>query len=373
MVHADAAQFPSRVLDAHAASNGPDAAVEEQEALHQIFEHPGNEKQHVARSQKAGLSILTPEELSEWDTLVETSQQCSIFCKSWWLKAACDDVRVLGYFESGQLIAGIPLYYERRMGLRMCRMPMLTQTMGVVIAPLPGKKVTVESRETNILNVFAERLVQEPIFIQAFHPTSQNWLPFFWHGFTQTTHYTYVIDDLSSPDRLWSGLVQERRTNIRKAHKLGLSVKECSPETVYEISKANFERQGRRNPYPLGYLRRLYEAARARDAGVCMAAADRDGTVHAAAFFIWDCKRGYQLAGGHEPSLGSTGGAALLQWNMIEYAAGRTAVYDFEGSMTKQIEISFRSFGARRVPYNRIVRMPNWLRTSLCAVGKAQL
>jgi CelD/BcsL family acetyltransferase involved in cellulose biosynthesis len=341
--------------------------------LNQKFEHPTNEKLNAAHSQKSGLSILTPKELAEWDTLVETSRQCSIFCKSWWLKAACDDVRVLGYFESGELIAGIPLHYERRMGLRMCRMPMLTQTMGVVIAPLPGKKVTVESRETNILNVFAEHLSQEPIFIQAFHPSSQNWLPFFWRGFTQTTHYTYVLEDMESMERLWMGMDGERRSNIRKARRLGLRTTECSPEAVFNASKATFERQGRRNPYSLEYLRRLYEAARARDAGVCLAAEDKDGTVHAAIFFIWDSKRGYNLAGGHIPSLGTSGGGTLLMWSVLEYAAARTAVFDFEGSMARQVEASFRSFGGRRVPYNRIVKMPNWLRICLCAVGKVQM
>lgn len=323
--------------------------------------------------QKSGLSLLTGEELSQWDALVESSQQCSVFCKSWWLKAACDEVRVLGYFEAGQLVAGIPLHYEMRMGLRMCRMPMLTQTMGVVIAPLPGKKVTVDSRETNILNIFAEHLSREWIFIQAFHPNSQNWLPFFWRGFTQTTHYTYVLDDLESMERLWSGMDSERRSNIRKAQRLGLRTSECSPEVVFNASKATFERQGRRNPYPLEYLCRLYEAARARDACVCLAAQDRDGTVHAAAFYIWDSKRSYLLVGGHVPSLGTNGGAALLTWSALEYVAARTAVFDFEGSMARQIEASFRSFGARRVPYNRIVKMPNWLRSCLCAVGKVQL
>jgi hypothetical protein len=327
-------------------------------------------KQVVAKS---GLSILREEEVPLWDALIEASPQCSVFCKSWWLKAACSDIRVLGLFEAGLLIAGIPLHYERRMGLKMCRMPSLTQTMGVVIAPLAGKRVTVQTRETEILGLFADRLVHEPIFIQAFHPSSQNWLPFYWRGFTQTTHYTYVLDELESLDRVWDGLLAHQRTNIRRARKLGLVARECDPETVFAASNATFARQGRKTPYSLEYLTRLYKAARENNAGVCMAVHDGQGKVHAAAFFVWDGKRGYQIAGGHEPALGSSGGAVLLVWTLIEFAASRTAIFDLEGSMTKPVEHSFRAFGAKRVPYNRIVKMPNLLRAALCAIGKVRI
>lgn len=317
--------------------------------------------------------MLSQEELPLWDALVEDSPQCSVFAKSWWLRAACGEARVLGYFEPGRLIAGLPLYYERRFGIRMCRMPMLTQTLGVAIRPLPGKKVAREARETNILEAIAERLAQEPIFIQAFHPSIQNWLSFYWRGFTQTTHYTYVLDDLSSLPAIWDGVDKDRRGNIRKARRLGLTVKECGPEAVYHAAQASFERQGLKCPYSLEYLSRLYEAARARNAGVCMAAQDGCGKVHAAEFFAWDEKRGYRLAGGHDPALGSSGGAVLLVWTLIEFAATRTAVFDFEGSMRKPIEASFRSFGATRVGYHRIVKMPGWLRAGLSIAGRQQI
>ncbi len=366
-------QCSSTVVQAEAASKCSDRALGEPELLSPPFEPLRPEVRLTKSPMKDGLSILTLDQLPEWDALVQASPQCSVFCMSWWLKAACDEVRVLGLFDSGRLIAGIPLHYVRRMGLRVCCMPALTQTLGVVIAVLPGKLVTIESREREILDLFAERLARERIFVQAFHPTSQNWLPFYWRGFTQTTHYTYVLDDLQSIDRIWDGLARERRTDIRRGRKLGLRVKECGPEAVFQASGQTFERKGKKTPYRLDYLCRLYEAARSKNAGVCMAAEDANGRVHAAAFFVWDSKRGYNLAGGHDPSLSTSPGASLLMWALIEYAAARTAVFDFEGSMAKEIERSFRSFGARRVAYNRIAYIPRWLRICLLGAGKVQV
>ncbi len=327
----------------------------------------------AAAPQKSGLSLLTPGELPLWDALVEESEQCSVFAKSWWLEATCGQPRILGYFEPGRLLAGIPLYYERRFGLKMCRMPKLTQTLGITMRPLSGKQVAQNAREMEILDAFAQRLAEESVFIQAFHPSMQNWLPFYWHGFTQTTHYTYVYEDLSSISDLWNGLGTDRRANMRKARRLGLTVRECGPEAVYYAANLTFERQKKKCPFTLEYLSRIYEAARAQDAGVCMAAMDSGGKIHAAECMVWDAKRSYGIAGGHDTALGSSGGAVLLRWAMVEFAATRTAIFDFEGSMHRPIEASFRSFGAKRVGYQRIVKMPRWLRIGLCAAGRQQL
>jgi Acetyltransferase (GNAT) domain len=324
----------------------------------------------AVQPRKAGLSLLTSDEIPQWDALVEHSPQCSVFLKSWWLRAACSQVRILGYFESGQLIAGIPLHCERRLGLRICGMPKLTATLGMVMAPSPGKKVNQEARENKIMGLFVDWLSREPVFVQSFHPTCQNWLPFYWGGFSQTTHYTYVLDDLTALDRIWENMDRDRRTNIRKAQRLGLTVRECGPEVVFEAARGSFQRQRLDCPYSLQYLCRLYESARKHEAGVCMAAIDGNGKVHAAELFVWDAQRGYRLAGGHDTEQSSSGGAVLLVWSLIEFAAQRTAVFDFEGSMHKPIETSFRSFGARRVAYNRIARIPRWLRMGLCAAGR---
>ncbi|MGB7547825.1 MAG: GNAT family N-acetyltransferase [Terracidiphilus sp.] len=363
-------QFSTSVVQLETGIEDSDEAVREAEPSQKKSAVPENLRSPRPQPAKSGLAFLSEDELPEWDALVESSPQCSVFVKSWWLKATCDKVRVLGFYEEGRLIAGIPLHYEYKAGLRICKLSKLTQTWGVVMAPFPGKKVTADSREMEILDAFAARLANERFFVQAFHPTSQNWLPFHWRGFTQTTHYTYVLDELESMDRLWNGLAQVRRTNIRKARKLGLIVKECSPEVVYQAAKATFDHQGKQCPYQIEYLRRLYDAARAHDAGVCLAAEDPGGQIHAAYFFAWDRKRGYLLAGGHDPSLGASGGSVLLVWHLIEFAAAHTAVFDFEGSMQKQIETSFRSYGATRVAYNRIVKIPRWLRIGLCAMGR---
>ena len=351
------------------ASGGALVTEPEQEEIDFFDEE---EKKPSKNPLDVGLRYLTPEEYPVWDTLVDISPQGSIFCKSWWLKAVDARPRVLGYFEYGHLIAGIPLHFERRMGLKICCMPKLIQTWGVIMEPLSGKIETMASREVQILEVFAEHLAQESIFVQSFHPSSQNWLPFYWKGFTQTSHYTYVLEELSSLDNVWEGLAKKQRAKIRKAQKHGLCVKPCSPETVFKASMKTFLRQGKRTPYSYEYLRSLCNAAQENNAGTCFAVEDREGNVHTAGFFIWDSKRGYFLAGGHDPLVKDCGGVSLLIWRLIEFAATRTAIFDFEGSMKQSIERIFRSFGAKRIAYHRIMKLHPWLRACLCLTGRQQ-
>ncbi len=322
------------------------------------------------RSRQDGLHYLGVNEYAKWDALVAVSPQGSLFSKSWWLEAIGGEIRILGYYESGRLIAGIPLYFERRMGVRVCCMPKLTQTWGVVVEPLPGKRVNAAAHEMRILGTFARRLAEERVFFQAFHPANQNWLPFYWNGFRQTTHFTYVLDNLQDLGRVWDGLEQNARTKIRKAQKLGLVVKRCGPELVFNASVQSFERQKKPHPFSREYFERLFNSAKSNDAGECFAAVDSEGRVHDAVLLVWDCKRTYFLAGGGDSSLRNSGGGSLLVWHCLQFAAFRSRVFDFEGSMLEPVQTFFRSFGATQVAYNRIMKFPAWLRACLCVAGK---
>src|SRR6267378_4420755 len=90
-------------------------------------------------------------EYAKWDALVQASPQGSVSCLSWWLDAVGQNIRVLGYFENGRLVAGVPLHLERMFGMTLYRKPKLTNPWGVVIEPLDGKRTTVVTREMEIL------------------------------------------------------------------------------------------------------------------------------------------------------------------------------------------------------------------------------
>jgi len=321
--------------------------------------------------QSEGLRYLSGEEYRQWEELVESSPQGSLFCRSWWLKVVAPDARVLGYFDRGRLIAGIPLFFKKRLGVTFCTMPSLTQTWGVVIEPIEGKLVHQITRQMEILTIFARHLAGEQVFLQRFHPTIANFLPFHWLGFQQVSRVTYVIEHLCYLDRVWAEMRENQRREIRKAEKRGIIVEPCTPEVVVHNLAKTYTRQGLRTPVEAQFLRRIHHVAQENRAGNCFAARDLYGRVHAAAMLVWDRKRAYYLAGGGDPSLRTSGATALLLWRMMQFASSRSAVFDFEGSQIPAVERFFRAFGASQVWYHEISKMPRWLRAGLVLAGKA--
>jgi len=315
------------------------------------------------------LRYLDPSEYRLWDALVDISPQSSVFCRSWWLSAV-GDVHVLACFSGDELIAGIPLYFEKLFGIRVCTMPKLTQTWGVVMRPLPGKAVVAAERETKILRAFAVQLSGYRLFFQAFHPSLSNWLPFYWSGFRQTTRFTYVLNDLTDLGRVWHGLSDNVRCTIKKAEKAGLIVVPCSIEEVYRCECLSYLRRGRVPPHGESLLKSIYDAARNNDSGACFAVVDRAGTVHSACLLVWDSNRAYRLVAGSEPQLRNSGANTLGTWDAIQFAAHRTRKFDFAGSIIESIEHFNRGFGAHQVPYNIVIKASTVIHSCLQLAGK---
>jgi Acetyltransferase (GNAT) domain len=315
------------------------------------------------------LRYLSNDEYSLWDDLVKESPQGSVFCGSWFLKAVAPDVRILACFKGERLIAGIPLHFERRLGLNFCRMPPLVHTWGVVMAPFEGKHVTVFSLQMKVLTLFAEELAKQRFFIQSFHPTQLNWLPFYWNGFRQVTHYSHVIEDITDVARIWDEMEGNTRRNIRKAEKCGITVVPCNSELVTTMLKKTFTNQHKSLFFSPAHFERLCKAAMQHDSGACLAAVDLRGRPHAAGFVLWDQKRAYYLAAGTDPELRVSGAASLLMWHMVKFTSGRAIAFDFAGSVIQQIERFFVGFGGKLVPYNRIMKLPRSMCAALSLMG----
>jgi hypothetical protein len=308
------------------------------------------------------LRYLRPEEYPAWDELVEASPQGTVLCRSWLLNALGGDVRVLGYFRGDHLIAGIPLYFEHYFGFSVCRMPKLIHTWGIVMEPLEGKRVTVASREMEILSVFAKQLSKQTIFVQSFHPTLVNWLPFMWNGFRETTYLGYAFENMDGLDLLWDQMTGNTRRAIRAAERIGLRMIPCDSDMVASTAKKSFQHQNSRLPYSPDYLRRLAAASLENGAGQSFAAVDEKGQVHATAFIIWDHKRAYYVVGGTDPALRSSGADSLLIWNLLQFTHERAAAFDFCGSVVKSIANFFRHFGGQPISYHRISKLPRIMR-----------
>ncbi|NOZ72781.1 MAG: GNAT family N-acetyltransferase [Chloroflexi bacterium] len=279
----------------------------------------------------------------------------SLFAQDWWLEATNFGVwKVANIEKNGSVIARMPYIIRKHRGLTMIVMPPLTPHLGPWIAPLSGKYATRLSREHRLFEQLIHKLPRFDFFLQNFHYSITNWLPFYWQGFQQTTRYTYVIEDLSDLDRVWMQFLPKLRANIRKARKLVSVRTDLGLETFWHLNRKTFSRQGMDVPYTLDYLIRIDTACAERQQRRIFFAEDAKGHIHAALYLVWDDQAAYYLIGGNDPELQTSGAPSLLIWEAIRFAATVTRTFDFEGSMIPGVERFFRSFGAKQKPYFRV-------------------
>jgi lipid II:glycine glycyltransferase (peptidoglycan interpeptide bridge formation enzyme) len=282
----------------------------------------------------------------------------SIFQQPWWLDAvAPSQWSEIVVEKNKEVIARLPYVTKKKYGLTLITQPPLTQTLGPWMAPLTGKYATQLAQQKEILTSLIEQLPPYDFFQQNFHYSITNWLPFYWHGFTQTTRYTYVIEDLTDLDQIWSNIQSNIRNKIRKAQKEIVVRTDLEIEQFLDLNTMTFQRQGLALPYSRELVQPLDAACAKHQARRILFAEDSQGRIHAGIYLVWNKESAYYLISGSDPTLRNSGAISLLIWEAIQFASTVTKKFDFEGSMIEPIEIFFRDFGAKQIPYFQVTHM----------------
>jgi hypothetical protein len=276
-----------------------------------------------------------------------------IYSRDWWLDCVCGEEKwdVLLYRNGENIEAAMPYYIPCK---GIISMPLYTQTLGIWFNPIFKDQYYSRDlyRKQTICKDFIVRLPVHGYFLQNFHYSFTDWLPFYWNRFRQTTRYTYVLPDIKNPNELRNSFSNNILQNIHKAkNKYQLTVKRNVPTDLFlEINTQTYQRQGMK-PYHHEMLRKLIELSRSRNLGDIWGAFDQAGQLHAAIFVVWQENCAYYIAGGSD-SLGRKSGAHLLVlWEAICDTSNFSTSFDFEGSMILGVERVFRSFGAIQKPY----------------------
>jgi lipid II:glycine glycyltransferase (peptidoglycan interpeptide bridge formation enzyme) len=295
-----------------------------------------------------------------YDQLVSRSPQGSIFAHRWWLEAVAPGMyEILEIKKNGGFQAAWPVVHQDGDEAKHFCMPALTQKLGILFAPSDAKPAEVQSTNQKLATELINQLGDTASFHQNFHENFTDWLPFYWRGFAQTTRYTYVFEDISDTAVLWNNLRQRTRTEIRKAQKLGIRIKDDLDLAQFvEVIRKTFERQDRSPLASDEFVYRL-DAACAKNAGrKIFAGVDPQGRVHAALYVVWLDNVAYTVMGGGDPEFRRSNAYRLACWEALVFASSIARRFDLMGSMLPQVEPVFRGFGASQLPYSSITKMP---------------
>jgi hypothetical protein len=303
--------------------------------------------------------------IQRYTALCNKEENINIFHQPWWLDSVCGqgnwDVCLVE--KNGVIIAFMPYMIKKRYGFKVCSMPKLTQNLGPWFRLSLAKYAKQLSQQKKLMNELILKLPKFDYFLQNWHYSMTNWLPFYWKGYQQTTGYTYVIEDLSDLKKIWSNLQENIRGDIRKAeNRFGLTVKSSTDiGSFLHLNKMTFERQNKTPPYSEEFIINLNNSCARNNSRMLFIATDDKGRNHAGVYIVWDSDSAYYLIGGSDYKLRNSGAVSLCLWEAIKFASTVTNKFNFEGSMIEPIERNFRAFGAIQKPYYSISKTPSVL------------
>lgn len=281
-----------------------------------------------------------------------------IYSKPWWMDAVCEPENwdVWLFEQGGEVVAAMPYYLENREFGRYITKAPLTQNNGIIFKHPAGAGPIARAKfEEKVVDAACAFVVGLglAVYEQQYHPSFENWLPFFWNGYSALPRYTYVIEDTADLDAVWAGLSSGYRKNVKKGQRNGAMRESVDPSAFYDEHAKVFERQGLPVPFSRTLWTKLHEAAEAN--GSCrMLSSDTMDGIASVLFLVWDEKSVYHLLGGTMPGFNGLETYNALTWEGIRTAHEKGLSYDFEGSMIRRISKSFREFGGKPKPYFRI-------------------
>jgi Acetyltransferase (GNAT) domain len=308
----------------------------------------------------------------QYDAFIAASPQGTLFCRSWWLDATAgpDGWRHAAICDAdGRLVATWPAALRRtRFGDVLTGAP-LTPYLGPVLSAGDGRQR--RSREVDQLERLAEALRPYAHVEARCSPRLDYWTPLAWHGFSQTTHYTWRLEDVSDDEATFARLRDSTRRQVSKAQRLGLVVEPGTVDDLVALQRKTFERQEEAGDGPAEALvRRIAAAVADHDAGEILVARDDGGQVHSASLFVYDERTTWYLLGGSDTELRASGSASLLMWEGIRAAGVRGTAFDFEGSMLRHVERFVRNFGGEPTAYSIVRHTPSLQWRLRTAVGR---
>ena len=284
----------------------------------------------------------------------------SAFEQPWWL-----DIVAAGRWgevvvkENEEIVARMPYVVDKG----KITMPQLTQTLGPWIKKEYREYCvgnTQLSKQKEIIYALLTQLPKHKSFNMCFDSINEYILPYRWQGYRYSPSFSYRIDVLSNLDNVYANFNSTVKKNIRSAtnKKVRIIEDDCeSLETLYTMTFAN---QKRSTPGDKDIRARIMTETIRRGNGKVITAIDEEGHLHSSAFLLYDENGCYYLLGGSNPEFRSSGAQSLVLWKAIEFAAGVSKYFDFEGSNIEGIENFFRQFGGRRVLNYNIVKQ-SWV------------
>tara|TARA_R110002049_G_scaffold251627_2_gene426008 strand:+ start:4649 stop:5578 length:930 start_codon:yes stop_codon:yes gene_type:complete len=274
----------------------------------------------------------------------------------WWENVVKDSWDVLLYKKGEEVLACLPYHYKYKAGLKAIIPPMLTPYQSISYAlPADGKVDKQISFVRKAQEYLIDQVPKNSLFLRQFNCTEQYLLPFYWNDYELKVRYTYLLNTSISENDLFNNLKDSLRREIKKAKAVGVLSKANTIDTLYELKQQNSDKYNEPLSYSKEYLDRIGQLIKIKQASI--QEVKIENTVIASLLVCWDHQQVYYTCGAVAPDFRNSGALSWLLWEAILLAKSLNLTFNFEGSMIKQIERYFASFGGTPTPFFEVKRV----------------
>jgi len=295
-----------------------------------------------------------------------------IFSQPWWLDAICPDSwDVILIERNDKIIASCPYYKTKiKRVFNHIGMPPLTQKLGPYI--VYDSNIKTENKkigyEHEIYNEIINKLPKCDSLKINFDWKYKNWLPFYWKDFKQTTRYTYILDNISEHNYIFNNYSKSKKQPIQKAKDIFTFKYDLSKDDFYSYFLDVTHERHEVIEFSKDLFCRLYDAVYEHKTGRTFYCIDTNNNIHAINMIIWDKECAYYLLARRYKKYNTSGGTEFLTDETIKYVSQFVNKFDFEGSMIKGVEESYRHYGTRQYEYYTISKCDNLVLRVLRAI-----
>lgn len=276
-----------------------------------------------------------------------------VFAQPWFLDAACgsdDGWKVITYEENGRICASFPFSYcQDKHGFWLIGTPFQAARLGIWIDY--GNRTAESAREAfenKVVQYIIDNLPPYDNFSIWFDSRFQNWQQFYRNGFSQTTRYSYVIDQ--PPETLFDSFTSKKKRELRTLAENNQVIKINDLNTYWSFFEQSYRERGRTISFPKQTFITLASAVLEHQAGTMYLCIDKQTNAPTSATFLFhDSRRSYNMFNTFLPQTVSS--QSLCTYEAIKDTLSSGRVFDFEGSMIPGVALYNSKFNAVKEPY----------------------
>lgn len=273
--------------------------------------------------------------VSKYDQIISISTNTRVYAYSWYLDVVCEQWDALVYNDYK---AVMPIPRRKKVGINYIYLPPWTQQLGIFSSEIITQKLI-----TQFIGSIPRKFKLIDVFFNSDNPIGLKKIK---------QRENFILSLTKNYKEIKKGFSKGRKSSCKKGQVNDLKVvPDFDPDKIIELYKKNKGSELRTKEFDLVLLRKLITIALPRNFVQSIGVVDDHSQLVGGAFFLNDSHRITYLFSALNNEGRAKQAMSFLIDHVIRTNAESDLIFDFEGSIIRELASFFKSFGAQKETY----------------------